>query len=230
MKLYYFQSFTALTFILSFVVQSVNFRIFFTTPLFIAVVCHTSLFASFSLIVLGKLPEFRRWLLWLTENLPVDVDAQISLFEVILFDYLRWYTQDFENQISSAFCHCFFLAIQYNMEFFFPLNNFSLRVACRGWTLFVDHECCPKKYLVHSFFFFEISGTYILVFVQCVLNISLTALIWKLSLFAGSKAQDLLWLPKISLVLQRKWAWPLQPPRRYANFYSNHVGLLDYCS
>ena len=108
MKLYCFQSFTALTFILSFVVQNVNFHIFFTTLLFITAVCHASLFASYSLIVLGKLPEFRRRLLWLAENLPVDVDAQISLFEVILFDYLRWYTQDFENQISSAFCHCFF--------------------------------------------------------------------------------------------------------------------------
>ena len=83
MKVYCFQSFAALTFILSFVVRSVNFRIFFTTLLFIAVVCHTSLFASFSLIVLGNLPEFRRRLLRLAENLTVDVDAQISLFEVM---------------------------------------------------------------------------------------------------------------------------------------------------
>ncbi|CAD6212737.1 unnamed protein product [Miscanthus lutarioriparius] len=35
-----------------------------------------------SLIVLGKLPEFRRRLLRLAENLTVDVDAQISLFEL----------------------------------------------------------------------------------------------------------------------------------------------------
>jgi len=105
---------------LSFVVQSVNFRIFFTTPLFIAVVCHTSLFASFSLIVLDKLPEFRRRLLWLAQNLTVDVDAQISLFEVMLFDYLRWYTHDFENQISSAFCHCFFWLFNITWNFSFP--------------------------------------------------------------------------------------------------------------
>ena len=119
-KVYCFQSFAALTFILSFVVQNVNFRIFFTTLLFIAVVCHTSLFASFSLIVLGNLPEFRRRLLRLAENLTVDVDAQISLFEVMLFDYLRWYTQDSENQISSAFCHCFFWLFNITWNFSFP--------------------------------------------------------------------------------------------------------------
>ena len=95
MKLYCFQSFTTLTFILSFVVQNVNFCILFTTLLFITVLCHASLFASSSQIVLGKLPKFRRRHLWLAENLPVDVDAQISLFEVILFDYLQRYTQGF---------------------------------------------------------------------------------------------------------------------------------------
>jgi len=119
-KLYCFQSFTALTFILSFVVQNVNFHNFFTTLLFITAVCHASLFASYSLIVLGKLPEFRRRLLCVAENLTVDVDAQISLFEVMLFDYLRWYTHDFENQISSAFCHCFFWLFSITWNFSFP--------------------------------------------------------------------------------------------------------------
>lgn len=71
-------------------------------------VCDVLLFCSCSLVVLGNLTEFERGVLWLSENLTFDVDARINLFEVILFDYFHSYTQDFKNESSSVFSHCFF--------------------------------------------------------------------------------------------------------------------------
>lgn len=35
-----------------------------------------------SLVILGNYTEFRRAVLWLSENLSFDVDARINLFEV----------------------------------------------------------------------------------------------------------------------------------------------------
>jgi hypothetical protein len=69
------------------------------------------------------------WVLWLSENLPIDADTQFNLCEVILFDYLHCYAQDFMNQSSSAFCRRRFLATQCTMAFFFALSNFLS--ACR---------------------------------------------------------------------------------------------------
>jgi len=140
-------------------------------------------------------------------------------------------TTHYKNTHATSWMHQMFLILMINFNlmksFYFPIFHVHKIHKIIILILFSKVKILG---CYNSFFFLEISGTYILVFVQCVPNISLTALIWKLSSFAGSKAQDLLWLPKISLVLQRKWAWPLQPPHRYANFYSNHVGLLDYCS
>lgn len=57
------------------------------TLLFVRLMHNTYLFGSCSLVILGNITEFERGILWLSENLTLDVDARINLFEVILFDY-----------------------------------------------------------------------------------------------------------------------------------------------
>jgi len=116
------------------------------------------------------------------------------------------------------------------MELSFPLSNFSVRSLQRvkligwSWTL-------PKKDLVDSFFSFEIfmylySGFYSMC---SKYSLDFTYLEAKfICRFQGSR--PIMTMPKRSWVLQRKWVWSPPAPHRYANFYSNHVRLHDYCS
>jgi len=46
--------------------------------------------------------------------------------------------------------------------------------------------------------------------------------------FQGSR--PIMTMPKSGWVLQRKWVWSPPASHRYADFYSNHVRLHDYCS
>lgn len=141
------------------------------------------------------------------------------------YDSLQWYTQNFESQISSTFFHCF-LGVQCNMEFSFPLSNFfsvcSLqRVKLIGWSWTPS-----KNDLVNSFFPLRFLCTFILFFIQFVPNIRWTSLIWKLSSFAGSKAQDLLWLCQNEVGYCRENGFdPLQP---YTGMQILIAIMLDY--
>lgn len=84
-------------------------------------------FGSCSLVVLGNLTEFERGVIWLSENLTFDVDAQINLFEVMQFGFCHGYhttmtcgPQDFKQYSFFSrfffFFHAFFCLTQCNIR------------------------------------------------------------------------------------------------------------------
>jgi len=116
------------------------------------------------------------------------------------------------------------------MELSFPLSNFSLCVACREWSLLVDHGRCQKTFS-WLFFSFQIFMYLYSVFYSMCSKSSLDFTYLEANFicrFQGSR--PIMTMPKRGWVLQRKWVWSPQTPHRYANIYSNHVRLRDYCS